>query len=429
MPDSSVPIKTPVDPLGSFIDCHRATLEPNRGNRFNAGEHAWLASVGAKEACEFLEQIRGIIISPELFDSIKRRDGKEELQYGELVALSGDFYKTPEELFDEKSTLFNIPGHDNDLDDLRQIITQEMQWINAHKPGDGSTYPDENIRLAWNAKSYVELALDNTDHFGWHNLRAYCRYHAEALRLAIKARTYDHDGETFRRALYTNAFADHFLTDGFAAGHIRVPRAEIRAWAKARGLDEKVAGSLSKLLHDQDGHINMHSLHGVGNENGRDPNDGLWVMNSNGDTWYTYCDGQLFLKTRRGNVAVDQAVEAVTASVIEFLLAWKLGDIPRGVYEATRWVPFPHPDAPSLVEKFPANMPEPEFNTLFESIPWYQDIPWITRLERGHVRDLFRALPEIMAHFRSNVAATAAADPEIGKRIPKEYIDAYKKIA
>lgn len=32
--------------------------------------------------------------------------------------------------------------------------------------------------------------------------------------------------ETFRWALFTNAFADHFLTDAFAAGHVRVPRAE-----------------------------------------------------------------------------------------------------------------------------------------------------------------------------------------------------------
>lgn len=112
--------------------------------------------------------------------------------------------------------------------------------------------------------------------------------------------------ETFRRALYTNAFADHFLTDAFAAGHIRVPRAEIRNWAEARGLGDKIAGALSKLLHDQDGHIDLESLHGPVDENDGRPEDGLLVQDSTGTSWSTRCDGQLFLET---NAAQSTAVE------------------------------------------------------------------------------------------------------------------------
>jgi hypothetical protein len=417
------------DLLGLFVGNHRKALGLKRGPRFNAGEHAWLASRGAEMACEVLEKRLGIKFPADLFASISRRDGQEQLQYGELVALSGDFYETPDELFDERPSPYPWLYESNDLSDLRQIFANELQWIEARQQGKGSTtYPDENIRLAWNAKSYVELALRNTDHFGWHNIVAYCKYHAEALKLASSSR--GQETEIFRRARYTNAFADHFLTDGFAAGHIRVPRAEILSWAQNKGFGEKISGSLCKLLHDQDGHINIHSLHGVTNENLRSTGDGLRVQDSTGTSWYTYCDGQLFLETQVGKPAIDRAVLAVSASVRELLLAWKENDIPNGVYEATKYVPFPHPESMKLVDKFPKDLPLPDLDKLWKSVSWYAKIPWLAGLDKTHIRELFEALPQIMGEFRNNIAVTAS-DPkfELVKRMPTEYIEAYKGIS
>jgi hypothetical protein len=413
------------DPLDAFADRHRKALN-HRGKRFNAGEHAWLGSTGAARALQALRAERQIDIPADIFESVPRRSGKESLQYGEIVALSGDFYGTPTELFEEKSSLIDIPGQTNDLDDLRKIFAEELAWIEARRKGTaGATYPEANVRLAWNAKSYVELALDNNAHFGWHNVVAYCQHHARALELAVAAR--GREDETFRRALYTNAFADHFLTDGFAAGHIRVPRAEIRAWAGEQGFSEKVAGSLSKLLHDQDGHVDVHSLHGQSNENQRAGNDGLRVQNAQGRAWFTFCDGQLFLQAE-GRDAVEQAVSAVCASVKEFLLAWKVGELPQGVYEATELVPFPHPQAPKLVDKFPADMSAGDFDALWTSIAWYAKIPYLAGLEASHVRGLFEALPDIMTRFRANVAASAD-DAELRKRVAPLYVEAYRQIA
>ena len=413
------------DPLDAFADAHRKALK-HRGKRFNAGEHAWLGSVGASRAREALRNERQIDVPADIFESIPRRSGKESLQYGEIVALSGDFYKTPTELFEEKSSLIDIPGHVNDLEDLRKVFAEELAWIAARKKGTaGDTYPDTNIRLAWNAKSYVELALDNNEHFGWHNVVAYCNYHAQALELARAAK--GREDQTFHRALYTNAFADHFLTDGFAAGHVRVPRAEIRLWAASNGWSEKVAGSLSKLLHDQDGHVDVHSLHGGSGESQRAGNDGLHVQDSQGSAWVTYCDGQLFLRPA-GKPAVEHAVGAVSASVKEFLLAWKVGELPGGVYEATRFVPFPHAQAPKLIEKFPATMSDGEFDALWKSVAWYAKVPYLAGLEASHVRGLFEALPSIMSKFRQNIA-TASADAELCKRVAPRYVEAYKQIA
>lgn len=176
-----------------------------------------------------------------------------------------------------------------------------------------------------------------------------------------------------------------------------------------------MAGSLSKLLHDQDGHIDLHSLHCEIDENRRVANDGLRVQDATGTLWYTYCDGQLFLETQQGQPAIERAVMAVSASVSELLLSWKQVELPAGVYEATRLVPFPHSEAPKLTAKFPADMPDVDSERLWSSVSWYAKIPWIAGLERSQVRELFRVLPQIMTDFRANIAA-AAADATTGRR-------------
>jgi len=418
------------DPLGAFLAAHRASLPPTRkAKRFNSGEHAWLGGHGADRACDELLRARNIRVDKNLFASIRRAHGRDELQYGELVALSGDFYETPTDLFDEKPSPVPWLWESNDISDLRQIFAEELRWIEARSHGQGSAaYPDANVRSAWNAKSYVELALRNTDHFGWHNALAYCRHHQEALRLAASCR--GREDEAFRRALYTNAFADHFLTDGFAAGHIRVPRAEIRAWAERQGWNEKVAGALSKLLHDQDGHVNLQSLHAASDENDRSGGDGLHVQDSTGRSWHTRCDGQLFLdRGAAESTAVERAVDAVSASVLELLLAWQRGELPRGVYAATRLLPFPHPGGPTLVEKFPGALPAPELDRLWRSVGWYAKIPFIVGLESEQIRALFTALPGIMAEFRANVGTAADASPELIARLAPEYVAAYRNVA
>lgn len=417
------------DPFSRFLSVYDEARPKRRdGKRFSSGEHLWLGGHGAKRALERFNTDFNKSLDPELFNSIPRKNTRDVLRYGELVALSGDFYESPESLFEEKPSPLPWLWEGNDLGDLRELFGEELRWIEDRNSRQGSAYPENNLRLAWNAKSYVELALRNTDHFGWHNLLAYRKHHAEALRLAASAR--GRDDETFRRARYTNAFADHFLTDGFAAGHVRVPRAEIRAWADERGFNEKVAGALSKVLHDQDGHIDAGSLHGVHDENRRGDDDGLPVQNSLGANWFTRCDGQLFLEAgSETSPAVEQAVAAVSASVTELLVAWQEGTLPRGTYEATKHVPFPRPGSATLAEKFPASLAPERLEALWQSVGWYAKIPWISGMERRHIEALFEALPAIMERFRANVAADVARDPELTSRLAAPYIAAYRSVA
>ncbi len=397
---------------------------------FNSGEHVWLGNAGALEACQRLRR-SGIDIGEEVFARIQRLSRRETFTYGELAALSGDFYETPSELFEEQPGRVPWLWEDNDVSDLGRLFEAEVAWIVDRQRANASrAYPESSVRLAWNARSYLELALRNVDHFGWHNLVAYCRHHATALDLASRAR--GRAGELWSRALVYNAFADHFLSDAFAAGHVRVPRAEILSWAESRGLSDSLAGVLSKLLHDQDGHV--ATLHGDPGEGSRSAAgaeaEGLPVRNARGDAWRTYCDAQLFLfPGATTSPAVRLPVEAIAASVVELVTAFKRGALPSGLFHATRLVPFPDPKAPGLAEKFSPGMGARRIKAMCDRAAWYMKLPGVgPGLEPAHVRALLEDLPELMGRLRANVASELARNPLLRTRLAPGYVSGFLNV-
>lgn len=64
--------------------------------------------------------------------------------------------------------------------------------------------------------SYKDLLKTNLDHFAPNSKTVYDTGHAWALEIAAAG--------DLKRAYAINAFADHFLEDNFASGHLRVPR-------------------------------------------------------------------------------------------------------------------------------------------------------------------------------------------------------------
>jgi hypothetical protein len=408
------------DPLNRFLQVRGPALRTPTGKPLNSGEHVWVGDDGAVKACKAHH------LDENLLSSISRLDDTVRLSYGEIVALSGDFYASPDELFEERPGPMSWLYEEKDLSDLQAMFDVELEWIRKDAGKTATNYPDQNLRMWWNAKGYLELALANVDHFGWHNMKAYVGYHDAALSLAAAAA--GRDDETFRRAVYTNAFADHFLTDGFAAGHLRVPRQEICEWAESARYSQKLAGALSKLLHDQDGHVN--TLHSAG-ETGRSETDGLAVRNARGDAWFTRCDGQLFLPPEADKtLAVRLPVRAVAASVGELLVAWKQNALPPGEYAATALVAVPDPAAPRLIDKFPADATDDHVGKLLESVGWYTGIPWIgPGLNEENLRAFFRALPELMQSFRNNIAADLDKRPDLSRRLAAGYVAAYRTVA
>lgn len=389
-------------------------------DRFEGGEHLWLGMRGADAACggdpNKLAMVR----------ALRRANDKEPLTYGEIVALSGDFYGSAEDLYLEKPARFPWWKGSNDLASLRQAFASELDWIQEENRARSAGYPDNTLTFAWTAKSYLELAEDNTAHFGWHNVKKYCENHARAIYYARQAKAQTTADPNWMRAMFYNGFADHFLTDGFAAGHIRVPRQQIREWAPAMKYSGKLAGFLSKVLHDQDGHVD--TLHAQG-EQALKPSEGLRVKNSLGTEWSTRCDGQLFLVPRNANdPLITEPVAAVEASLREVFAAHE-GHAPDGVYEALKHVPFPHPDSQSLSKKF-ADTSTERITRLLKGFRWYTKLPFIeASLDETNVASLFRDLPKLMQGFRESVAMDYETSADLQKRLPKEYVEAFKAIA
>lgn len=410
------------DPLNEFFKIQKRVS--GHPHKFEGGEHLWLGNAGTAAAIKSRKD-RGLPVAG--FGPFQRRFAPEELSYGEIVAFSGDFYETPDDLFDEKPALLPWLYEENDLSDLRRALRREVDWIDLTGKERKTAYPDENITLWWNAKRFIELGLKNTVHYGWHNTIAYATWHAAALDLAQQAaKAPDGDARSvlFRRAAFTNGFADHFLTDAFAAGHVRSPAEQLRKWAQTQGMSDKLAGALLKLIHDQDGHIK--EFHGPGAH--VDKEEGLLVTNARGEKWRTRCDGQLFL-IGKDDPAVKNAVAAVADSVEDLLDVYNGAAIPNGVFRATERIPWPHPEERSLVDKFPANISDADLKKLHDSIKWYVKLPGIsTGIQPIHIAQCFAALPAIMQQFRDDVAEQVANPSPAILRLSPELINGYKAI-
>ncbi len=393
--------------------------------RFEAGEHQWLGMRGAEMAC------KGDAAKLAMLRRLPRLNDKRPITYGEIVALSGDFYGSAEELFQEKPARVSWWKGSNDLKALRNQFATELNWIADAKRHETAGYPDNTLSFAWIAKSYLELAEDNVPHFGWHNIKRYCESHATAIGYALKAAKPSVEDPDWLRAVFHNGFADHFLTDGFAAGHIRVPRQQIVEWAKSQGYSPKLAGLLSKVLHDQDGHV--HGMHAKG-EKPLDAKEGLWVRNSVGKEWRTRCDGQLFLVPKEDNQElVAEPVAAVAASLGELFTAQETRKAPTGVYAALGHVPFPHPDETSLAKKF-EDTSEARIKALLGSFAWYLELSVLKPftdavLDAKNITALFKALPLLMENFRKSVKADCNAHPDLLARLPGSYVEAFQRIA
>lgn len=127
--------------------------------------------------------------------------------------------------------------------------------------------------------NYIKLAQANYDHFAPDSLTAYQAGHQYALQTALKGYEQNKAGQVteanqlLELAYTQNAFANHFLTDSFSAGHMRTPR---RALAQSVLLPAALNLLLANLMHDED------------NRNG------INVVNAEGNSWKAFGDGYLY---------------------------------------------------------------------------------------------------------------------------------------
>lgn len=213
--------------------------------------------------------------------TLQTKSGPVTLSFADMIWLSGDFIGEPKQIIglskDPTATLkINLSGYDKYkeyLPGIKRIFADMLTDTHANiQAGVALEVPDDyNYRYnaatgGWGGalgavlKSglYLKLASYNYDHFGSNALKAYITAHSMALDLASKATT----AEELNKAYFVEGYADHFLTDLFASGHLRTPRAEVVDYCS--NLPQGLSSFLTKLMHDQDGSTGLNIVNGRG---------------------------------------------------------------------------------------------------------------------------------------------------------------------
>ncbi len=327
----------------SLTHGRRFDLDARRNPSFGSSEHRSLGDFVHLNLPQSLNEA-----APDSWKNDRKlRVGRCELTYGEIVALAGDLYgiasrpisdgatetdrkarflaafKTLEDAPEkevyalvalmaeeaaaiskdviEKGVPANVAAKDNDFDDKYTKAT-------------GGWYSYDLAR-----SRYLQLAATNYDHFGFDAVAAYTAGHAVAIDMALEAARDDKSSAPktqvfakYERALALNAFADHFLTDLFSAGHLRVPRREAVEQIKL-----VLGGTASKAQHDEDNHW------------------GLFVKSKRGHCWKCYGDNHL--NTQQGADNREKVREAIVSSVREIYNSFNSGS--PNAYEPLELIP------------------------------------------------------------------------------------------
>lgn len=278
---------------------------------------------------------------------LKLKNGLE-LTYGEIVALAGDFYgdpvipissgKTDQEqkkyFLQNYKTLAIDAQAVTEVPKIMTVMQYEKQQVqkgieNGENVSDVYARISTDDNIAWNcitgglcpddypdaAKEFfrkiyflkqgrfLKLADRNFDHYGQHAWLAYSTGHQLALETAIQAH-HDQDPQKLEEAYVINAFASHFFSDSFSAGHMRAPRLELYNSTRP----STIGSLLTIYMHQEDSEA------------------GLVVSNRRGDTWKAYGDAYYFDPRNKQNV--DLLQEAMQLSVDEIFSAYLTGQLP-----------------------------------------------------------------------------------------------------
>ncbi len=393
--------------LGSDIGGHDHDL----GTRWSGAEHVKLGEEGFNLACAEFDSPHSACTNSVIY----RKDRKVDLNYGKIVAL-GDFYKNPESAYMEQRIIKGLEKAFKCIDDQGKVHAQQE----THPDVD---YPDCTWVNIFSGTKYLKVLSTNINHFGWYNIIEYITIHEKALDLALVAHDLAKDNRTeqaeyvLNKALFYNAFGDHYLTDAFSAGHVRVPRKQLKSWARKniRGMLRSYVGdSLGNILHDSDGRDR------AGNH------IGLHVKNSMGQEWLTHCDNHLHSGVNDQDPVIKIPVQAVSASVQEVFSAYKYGTKPEGVFQALNLVPFVNDR--ELHKKFKLTGNRTIDNRILQKLRNGLDWPLRMITSTKSIEKMIHALSGIMTTMGEDIQKEIAKKEPWEKRMPEEYKKNYSNI-
>lgn len=206
---------------------------------FSSLEHRYLGDV----------RLQGL---PSSFQKFKFATGVE-LTFGEIIALAGDYfgvYLAPIALGPSEKD-----RQERFLQAYQELTTCEPEKIYAITRNISFGDVDKKILVRDINKHVLMLALHNIDHFNDYAVSAFSAGYDLAMRAAVNAAD-EPDEKTRQEQLayaYTLlAYACHFLTDRFAAGHIRTPRMELDQM-----FNPEIGSIMAFFQHNEDGDLGL----------------------------------------------------------------------------------------------------------------------------------------------------------------------------
>ncbi len=271
------------------------------------GMHLRMADGSMHEAAHFLFKLRNGCM----------------LSFGQIIALAGDFYAIwqapisdqPDKLEAFRKTFATLDtAIKAEVEKILSIMEEEFQAIaEAIAAGEDPHTAYDQRHREWDAKynhatggsdsayfflrigdwgRYMWIASYNWDHFGLHAHEVYQAGLTVAMETAAEAG--QKNGEDRQNDLLMAyqqlAFACHYLTDSFSAGHLRTPRRHLHDFSLTHTSATHFASdSCAEAMHNEDNF------------------NGLWVRNAAGDEWIAYGDGRYFDEVNRANRNVMRA--------------------------------------------------------------------------------------------------------------------------
>jgi hypothetical protein len=205
----------------------------------------------------------------------------KELTAGQVIALGGDFYGSPEAL---------AGANPKEIEELTGAIGQEARGELSGSELNAK-YQEITLRYRPRDESYIELAKKNEPHFTPGNRAEWQRLHQEALQLARDPKL---TAQGFNKALLYDAFGCHFLTDAFAAGHLFNKR-DLEVAIRGYLLTQPARPSNPEMsayygLVEAKGAMDLLVLKNI---HDRLNLEGVEVTNGKGMAWRTYGDARL----------------------------------------------------------------------------------------------------------------------------------------
>ena len=280
-----------------------------RVQRFEAPEHADLGDKALDDLLAFLQTPDGVawakkrgldaaeLVAAIQADPLRKAGGKirvgkravggtgkeeaVELSPGEIIAMAGDLYASPEGIASAASKPLEKPGAKNEIDQLRDTIVKERK---GEVEDPNKAYEDIT------GGRYLQLAKQNDEHFAPKNRQEWRRLHEQALAEAKVAKT----DEALQHALLVDAAGGHFLTDAYAAGHLFKKNELLAAihlhLAKNPLKTENPEAQTYAGIVTASGNADQLVLKNIHDRLNR---EGFDVTNAAGMSWRTYGDAQL----------------------------------------------------------------------------------------------------------------------------------------